>query len=321
MSNILIIGGTRFLGTQLIPRLLNAGDNITVFNRGNNYGFQLPPSVGIIRGDRANPRDLSKLSHDQYDYVYDMCCYNVSEASSLLQHISPGAHLIFFSSAAVYKTPRFFPLREDSPLGPWASFGDYGEGKGEAERVFSDFATKHGSKLTIFRPVYLLGVNNYFDRENYYFSRIIAGESILLPGNGKCLIQFGFLDETAEAFAVIPKIQNEQIEALNVAGDEMITLLDFILLCAEIAGRQPHIASINPKDFDLIEEEFYDDLYPFPNLNFVVSNYRIRSIYGVSFTKLEDGLREIYESWVKRWDGKVRKYEREIQILESIKNL
>lgn len=320
MSNILVVGGTRFLGTQLIPRLLASGDTITVFNRGHDYGFQLPSTVLIIHGDRAKPEDLKKLQQRHYDYIYDMCCFNPDEAKLLLLNISPGAHIIFFSSAAVYETPKIFPLREKSPLGLWPSFGDYGTNKAAAEQVFIEFSLRTGTNLTIFRPTYLLGVNNYFDRENYYFSRVSLGQPILMPGNGKCLIQFGFLNDTAQAFASVPKMQNEQIEILNVAGNDLITLRDFILLCADFVGKQPRIVSFNPPDFKLVEDEFYDDLYPFPNMNFVVSNSRICSRYGQSFTPLDAGLREIYSCWIKNWNGTITLYEQEKKILEAIHN-
>lgn len=41
MANILIIGGTRFLGPELIKILSKKGHRITIFCRGNNYGVKL----------------------------------------------------------------------------------------------------------------------------------------------------------------------------------------------------------------------------------------------------------------------------------------
>lgn len=320
MSNVLIVGGTRFVGPELVRKLLSSGDKVTVFSRGNNYGRKLDSRVKYVYGDREKDEDLSKLFLNKYDFVYDMCCYCKSHAEGLIKHSCRKIkHLVFFSTAAVYRKPTIFPLSEESKLGEWPSFGDYGTKKAEAEALFTGFAKKSEIKLTIFRPVYLLGKNNYFDRENYYFSRILTGKKILVPGNGKALIQFAFLEETAEAFAECPKKQNVQVELLNIASDEYISVEGFVKLCGEVAGRKPEIVNLEASKVDLDEERFYDDLYPFPNLSIILSNQKIKEKYSIQFKRLKDGLIEIYNDWKKDWDNQVKIYPQEQAILSRLR--
>lgn len=318
MKKILIIGGTRFLGPRIIKNLYKESNEITVFNRGNNYNILLPKKIIHIKGDRRDPSTMKILSQKKYDLIYDLCCFNKTDATNLLDNIQPTAQIVFLSSAAAYKEPLTYPLREDSQLGEWGSFGDYGVQKAEAEKKFESYVKKYNLKLTIFRPVYLLGKNNYFDRENYYFSRIMNKDSILIPGTGRALIQFSFLEETAHAFKIVPENQNEQIEILNIAGNEYISIKNFVLMCGNIVKITPVLIELNAKLFNLQEEHFYDDFYPFPNLNFIVSNNKITTKYGIRFKPLIEGLRGIYIDWKKSWNGKTQKYPLELELLKRL---
>jgi len=182
MEKILIIGGTRFLGPALIRQLVKTGSEITIFNRGNYYGQSLPVSVLRIKGDRRRPSTMKVLLKKKYDLIYDLCCFNKTDATNLLSNILPPEQIVFLSSVAVYKEPLIYPLKEESELGEWDSFGDYGTQKAKAEKEFINYSIKNNLKLTIFRPVYLLGKDNYFDRESYYFSRIITETQFLFLG-------------------------------------------------------------------------------------------------------------------------------------------
>jgi nucleoside-diphosphate-sugar epimerase len=318
-KKVLIIGGNRFLGPAIIQNLLKENCDITIFNRGNNYGYHVPENVKEIIGDRKEKKDLQQLRKKNYDFIYDMCCFDKNDAISLLDTINPQAHIIFLSSAAVYKKPIVFPLYEESMLGAWDSFGNYGLNKLAAEIAYITYIKKHKLKLTVFRPVYLLGNKNYFDRENYYFSRIVKGLPILVPGNGNALIQFAFLQETATAFATIPFMQKDQIEVLNIGGDEYISVADIVTLCSRVVGRPAKIINVHMSKFHLEETMFYDNLYPFPNLNFIVSNKKIKEKYHSTFVELEKGLKQIYNIWSKNWDGKVQVYPKEKEILKNLK--
>lgn len=318
MKKILIIGGTRFVGPALIKLLNKPNNKISIFNRGNDYNQHLPNNIEKLRGDRRNLTTMHILKKEKYDLIYDLCCFNKTDASNLLHNIQPTADIVFLSTAAVYKKPEFYPLNENSRLGEWSSFGDYGTSKVEAEKEFIRYANNNRRKLTIFRPVYLLGKNNYFDRENYYFSRILNNDPILMPGNGKALIQFAFLDETALAFSIVPGKQKDRVEILNIGGDEYISVKGFIELCSKIAKKEARLIKLNTDEFNLEEEHFYDDFYPFPNLVFIVDNSRIKRKYNIKFMNLELGVKKIYRDWVKKWNKQTIKYPLEINILKKL---
>lgn len=318
MKKTLIIGGSRFVGPELIKKLLKDNHKVTIFNRGNSYGWNIPKGVIHIQGDRSKKEDIQKLKETKYDFIYDMCCFDKEDAKLLLQELKPKGHIIFFSSAAVYKKSTIYPFDEESELGEWDTFGDYGPRKAALEKLYITYCKKNGNKLTILRPTYLLGENNYFDRENYYFSRILKNKPILMPGTGESLLQFGFLEDISEAFFRIPKKQIVQIEKVNIGGNDLISIKNFVLLCGEIAGEKPKIVNIPNGKFNIIEDSFYDDLYPFPNITFITVNKKMVDTYGITPTKLVSGLKSLYKLWHKTWNGEVKQYELEKELLKKM---
>lgn len=70
--NILIIGGTRFLGRALVDAATTRDHTLTLFNRGQSNP-DLYPDIETIIGDRET--DLDKLEGRTWDVVIDTCGY------------------------------------------------------------------------------------------------------------------------------------------------------------------------------------------------------------------------------------------------------
>ena len=70
--DLLVLGGTRFLGRHLVEAALERGHRVTAFNRGkSNPG--LFPGVEELVGDRGG--DLSALEGRSWDAVIDTSGY------------------------------------------------------------------------------------------------------------------------------------------------------------------------------------------------------------------------------------------------------
>ena len=69
---ILVLGGTVFLGRALVAAALNQGHNITLFNRGKSNPELFPGTEKLI-GDRHT--DLSALEGRKWDLAIDTCGY------------------------------------------------------------------------------------------------------------------------------------------------------------------------------------------------------------------------------------------------------
>ena len=167
--------------------------------------------------------------------------------------------------------------------------------------------------------MYLLGKNNFFDRENYYFSRLSENKVILLPGNGACLVQFAFLEDVSRMFYKIPLMQEKRIDKINVGSSEYVSVKGFVKLCSEVVGINPDIVQVPDGFLGVDESRFYDDLYPFPNETLIVSNQKSLLEYDQNYTSLKQGLSDVYNNWRNSWDGKVEISDREEHLIGELK--
>ncbi len=98
--NILIIGGTQFVGRHLTEAALEAGHKVTLFNRGKT-GPGLYPQAEHLIGDRDG--NLDALKGRKWDVVFDPSGYLprvVRQSTELLQDAV--GRYVFISSISVY---------------------------------------------------------------------------------------------------------------------------------------------------------------------------------------------------------------------------
>ena len=97
--NVLILGGTLFLGRHLIAAAVARGHAVTLFNRGRS-GPPAGPVVERLRGDRDG--DLRALDGRRWDAVIDTSGYVPRIVRASAQKLAPSVgHYTFVSSASV----------------------------------------------------------------------------------------------------------------------------------------------------------------------------------------------------------------------------
>jgi nucleoside-diphosphate-sugar epimerase len=125
---ILIIGGTRFSGPQVVRRLSDMGHEVALFHRGKTE-INLPQGVKVILGDRRNLPDFSDgFKRFTPQVVLDMIPAAEQDARSVMSTFAGIAQrVVAISSQDVYRAygrligiepgvPEPVPLTEDSPL-------------------------------------------------------------------------------------------------------------------------------------------------------------------------------------------------------------
>ena len=270
--NILIIGGSRFVGPLVVSKLLAKGHNITIFNRGkikSNYD-----KVRFIQGNRNDGFNIK----DKFDVVIDTCAYTGEQIEKAINELNFDFYLNF-GTAASYKKTDEFPLTEESELGDWPLWGNYNKGKVKCENILKESGIKYAS----IRPVYILGKNNYVDRERFIYSKIKNKIPLILPGNGEAKVQFVFSQDVANSIVLLAekKLQG----AFNCASDEVITLKQLVEVMGNIVGIKPVI-------------KFNVNEFPFANETFYCTNNKLKRL-GIKFTSLIKGLKEDYEEYYK----------------------
>lgn len=280
---ILIIGGSRFVGPLLIKKLVDNKHQVTVFNRGQ-IQTKYPDSVTFIKGDRDGGFKIDQ----HFDVVIDTCAYNGKQTQTALDQLSYD-FFVHFGTVASYQVTNVFPLTEESPTGYWAFMGEYGKGKVECEQVLA----ASGKKYATLRPNYILGAANYCDRENFIYTRINAGEPLVLPGNGQALCQFVFAQDVAAALVLLAEQKAEG--AFNCSGDEMVTIEGLVKMMVKLVEKEP-VIKFNPA----ADRENHDEAeFPFANENMVCDNQKLKDL-GFSYTPLQQGLKDDFESYYSK---------------------
>ncbi|GEM84941.1 hypothetical protein MHY01S_31070 [Meiothermus hypogaeus NBRC 106114] len=187
--NILLLGGTRFVGRHIAEAALQRGHTVSTFTRGTN---PLPGTESLV-GDRQKG-DLKALEGRTWDAVVDVNGYlprEVREAIAVLK--GRVGRYAFISTVSVYRESSE-PLDETSPLQTLADptvekvTGEtYGGLKVlcelEVERAF-------GSQSFVVRPHLVVGPHDPTDRFTYWPRRFAGGGRVLVPGQPKHTLQY-----------------------------------------------------------------------------------------------------------------------------------
>jgi nucleoside-diphosphate-sugar epimerase len=188
--NVLIIGGTRYMGPIAVEKMLARGDKVTVYSRGNSRPRWWDQADHII-GDRNDSDDFRrKLKGRSFDAVIDSLAFrkeHVETAQETLEGLA-GRYLML-STGNVYMPDKvdyakLCPLREADV--DWSSI-DYafpqgapasGWGKRHCEKWLAERARV---PWTVVRLPAVLAWNDIELRMWWWVQRILDGEGMLIP--------------------------------------------------------------------------------------------------------------------------------------------
>ena len=109
---ILVIGGTRFFGIQMVEELLKAGHDITIATRGrasDSFGNR----VKRIIIERTNEESIKNAFEEKhYDVVIDKIAYCSNDIKYVMDNISCDKY-IYMSSTSVYEPKHMNTLETD----------------------------------------------------------------------------------------------------------------------------------------------------------------------------------------------------------------
>jgi 2'-hydroxyisoflavone reductase len=180
---IVVLGGTSFVGHAVVAEALARGHEVRTFNRGRSGPDQ--PGVSAIHGDRTVDAALALLADLRPDAVTDTCGYVpevVGRAARLLAKIAGSYAFVSSCSAAGFPTVRITADTPGLPCAPDADVddGDYGELKAGCERAVEQ---AFGDHAWIVRPGIILGPRENVGRLPWWPHRIAKGGRVLAPGD------------------------------------------------------------------------------------------------------------------------------------------
>ncbi len=264
--NILITGGSGFIGTRLVDDLLKENYTVKIYDKKKSKKY---PELTIV-GDVCDVEALIKECRG-IDIIYNLAAEHADDVTpkSLYADVNIGGaenvikaaienkikYIIFTSSVAIYGLNRGTP-NENMKAQP---FNEYGRTKNEAEKLFLEWAKDNDeNSLTILRPAVVFGENN---RGNVYnlIKQVKSGKFIMI-GNGKNKKSMGYVGNIASFLAMQVK-EKDGINIYNFAdkpdlnSKEIINIItDELEFTREIPSAPYWIGLVGGYSFDIVSK-------------------------------------------------------------------
>jgi len=233
--NVLVAGGTGFIGTNLVRELDDDGHDVTVLARDPD-GADLPASVERARGD-VTAYDSIESAFEEQDVVVNLVALSplfkpTGDTSHEEVHLGGTRNVVEAAeSHDVRKIVQMSALGAD-PSGPT----EYIRTKGQAEQVVEDSSLAQ----TIVRPSVVFGEGGEFVR---FTKQLTTPYVTALPGGGRTRFQPIWVGDLAPMLAACVD-EDRDGEAYELGGPEVLTLADVTRLVYRAAGKSVTVLSI-----------------------------------------------------------------------------
>jgi 2'-hydroxyisoflavone reductase len=242
MSDVLILGGTSWLGGEIAHEAVMRGHEVTCLARGDSGSP--PPAVTFVKADRDAPEAYDEVNDRRWDFVIDVSRQpgHVRSAVDVLGGTS--SHWTLISTGSVY-ADQSGPLTEDSPLlepieDDVAGPEQYGEGKVACEQ-----AVRGLSHHLVVRAGLIGGPGDLSNRLGYYVSRFaLAGEEpVLVPAVADQPMQ---VIDVRDLARWVVRAAEEDVTGIVHAGGVPTTVGELLQLSAEIADHDGEQVEADP---------------------------------------------------------------------------
>jgi len=322
--NCLVIGGTQFIGRLMVAELLKQGHAVTVLHRKPKH--DLGRRVKNLVADRNDPSAMkSALAGKNFDVVFD----NVYdwERGTTAAHVegtvrAVANHLhryIFMSSVAAYGDG--LNHHEGDALAPDDTPELYVRNKAMSERALFRLHQRIGLPVVTLRPPYIYGPENPFYREAYFWDRLRASRSIILPGDGRRLMQFVYVKDLVKAALKAMDEPNAIGHAFNIANARPLSQMEAVEAFAKASKKPVKFVRI-PREFILragghpMGPRLYFGFYlDYPPITQVTA--KAQRVLKFKPTDFATGLKETYKWYLRHNHTAKQDYEFEDKLLAN----
>jgi uncharacterized protein YbjT (DUF2867 family) len=260
---VLITGGTGFVGTHLSRELVDRGHSVTALSRSPD-ARGLPDSVEVVSGDVTDPDSLTGPMADQ-DVVVNLVALSPlfkpkgGDKMHERVHLQGTRNVIEAAEAADVSTIVQMSALGADPEGSTA----YIRAKGRAETAVRESALD----WTIVRPSVIFGEGGEFVR----FTRVLTTPYVTaLPSGGSTRFQPIWIGDLAPMLAEAVEDERHRDEAYDIGGPETQTLADIARLVYQSEGKSLSVIPV-PMSLTRIGMQLAD---PLPFVPFGPDQYR-----------------------------------------------
>lgn len=320
---ILVIGGTLFIGRELVTRLVKGGHEVTILHR--RAGHELGSKVREIVADRNDPASMQAgLTGRAFDVVFDNV-YDWERGTTGAQveatarmFIERVHRYVFVSSVAAYGGG--LNHYEGDGLVADDHADVYARNKAMSERALFRLHQRYGFPAVTLRPPFVYGPGNPYYREQFFWDRLRDDRPWVLPGDGRRLMQFVYVKDFVTAALAAMEEPAAVGHAFNVANARSITQADLLEAFAAAQGKKARVVRM-PRELILrmgghpMGPKLYFGMY-FDLPPITMMNAKAQRVLKFKPTEFAVGLKETYKWWKAEGQRKNIDYSFEDGLLE-----
>jgi nucleoside-diphosphate-sugar epimerase len=306
---VVIIGGTNFIGRLLVSELSKAGHAVSVLHRRAEH--DLGRKVANIQCDRKDHAAVRRaLGDGKFEVVFDNAYdweRGTTAADVEAAARSCGDRLqryVFMSSVAAYGDG--LNHHEGDALAPDDHPDLYVRNKATSERMLFRMHQRCGFPVVSLRPPFIYGSGNPYYREAFFWDRLRDARPIILPGDGRRLMQFVYVKDLVCACLRVMDHPSVVSHAFNIANSRPLTQTDAVLAFAEAASKKVNIVRI-PRERILRAGGhpmgplfYFGEYYDVPPITQVVT--KAQRVLAFKPTDFASGLKETYRGYLRNHD-------------------
>lgn len=263
-KKILVTGGSGFIGTNLIKKLISFGALVTNFDLANGQNID-------------NENQLATYVKRKYDIIYHLAGFSGSSESNqerlksfrintfaavnlyeLLIKFSPKTKIIISSSRLEYGKLQYLPVDENHPIQPTSA---YGLSKLTATQTALVFHKINNLDVTIFRTSNVYGPHKDtkfagYNIINHFIDLVLKDKILTIFGDGTQKRDYLFIDDLVNAF-LLATSKNSFGQIYNLGAGVGIRFKDMAALIVKKVGRGKLKFVKWPEDFQRVETGSY----------------------------------------------------------------
>ena len=246
MRNVLLLGGSGFLGNALLSKLSEENFKLKTMI----HLTKIPKSISSFQGNILKKKSLEKKIENRDIVINLVGQYHGNLSKFIDLNIKGGLNLlesslkkknvriILISTINVYGENLKKPSKESDDLLPQNSYGLI---KKLIEKMYQNYALQFGLNITILRLSNLYGPNKKIGFIGNIINSIKKNHKIILNHNGTQYRDFVYVDDVVDGIINAIKKNKKGFHLYNISSGKRYMLKDIVKKIANISQTKPKI--------------------------------------------------------------------------------